>query len=206
MNFRVATLVAPDPTPPPNNDFFVSELLSNNLPVTVTGRTHDGSSPRGLGATREAGEPVHAGVGDVGSIWYTFQPLNDGPVQISASGYIGAVVAVYTGNSVASLTEVASATNDVRFYPGATVIFDASVGQTYHIAVDGQSSGGPPEFDTDYGDVTLTLTTAPEPLFTEIETLLPARQRLALPAGGRGRPGRPAAAEPAGRSGAVRRG
>ncbi|MGI9242088.1 MAG: hypothetical protein ACR2RV_14890, partial [Verrucomicrobiales bacterium] len=174
MNPLVVTLVDPDPTPPANDNFSAAEIVNSDLPETVTGRTHDASGSFGLGATLEAGEPAHAGLANVGSVWYSFQPFEDGPVQVSVgASSFDAVLAVYTGDSLATLSPVASAVDNVRFYEGATVIFQGSSAETYHIAVCGASNGGAPVLDDNYGDVTLTLQDGPVPLFTEIETLLP---------------------------------
>jgi len=175
IDLRVATLQSPDPTPPSNDNFAAAELVPNDLPVTVTGRTHDGAAPSGLGATLEGGEPAHAGVANVGSIWYTFNPLEDGLLRVSvgASSFT-AVVAVYTGNSLGALSPVASATDNIRFYQGATVIFEGSSAETYYIAVCGESNGGAAILDENFGDVSLTIQEQPTSLFTPITTLLPA--------------------------------
>ena len=175
MNFRVATLLEPDPSPPPNDDFADAEVLDNAVPVTVTGRTHDGSVSRALGATLEGFlEPDHGGVDNVGSIWYSFQPASDGPVQVSVGGSsYEAVLAVYTG-TIGAFDEVASAVGEVPFYEGSLVVFNASSAETYYIAVSGESNGGDPVLDENFGDVSLTVDSAPVSLFTEMDTLLPA--------------------------------
>src|SRR6185503_4245783 len=65
-------------------------------------------------ATMESGEPNHAGVGTVAaSLWWVWSPTNSTNVLIDTTGSsIDSVLAVYTGNSLANLHQVA-ATNDV---------------------------------------------------------------------------------------------
>ena len=172
MNFRLVSLTAPDPSPPANDNVVDAEIVPGDvLPVTVTGRTHDGGAELGLGATLEAGEPAHAGVTNVGSVWYSFNPVQSGRYRVStAASSFDAVIAVYTSG----FALVGETTSDVTFYTGATLAFDAVNTETYLIAVSGEDSGGGPVLDENYGDVVLQISPeAPEP-FTEISTLLPA--------------------------------
>ena len=179
MNVEVVALISPDPSPPDNDDWFTAEVIdSSALPETVTGRTHDATAPvaeQGLGATLEVGEPQHAGVANVGSIWYSFQPLESGRFQASVGASdFPAVLAVYTGDNIGTLSPVVSATDNVRFYRGATVFFDGSSAETYYFAVCGEGNGGAPVSGENFGNVTLRVEEAPDSLFTEISTLLPA--------------------------------
>jgi hypothetical protein len=98
-----------------------------------------------LGATREAGEPVHAGVSSSNSLWYSWTAPASGGVVIQVLGefdFASPILAVYTGTNLATLTSVAfnvvavsGANNPLN---QARVVFTAVAGQTYQIAVDGR--------------------------------------------------------------------
>jgi len=89
------------------------------------------------GATSEPGEPLHAGVPGGKSVWFTWTPLVSGTVTFSTAGSsFDTLLAVYTGNSLATLSEVASDDDSAGFYT-STVTFNAVAGTAYQIAVDG---------------------------------------------------------------------
>jgi hypothetical protein len=98
--------------------------------ASVTGNNSD--------AFQEPGEPQHAGNAGGKSLWYTWTAPEDGTLFLNTSGSaINTLLGVYEGNSVSTLTEVAS--NDDAF-PGnltSTVAVGVLAGTTYHIAVDG---------------------------------------------------------------------
>ncbi len=103
-------------------------------------------------ATRELGEPIHAGQYGDTSIWWTWTAPWDDTFKISTAGSdFDTTLGVYTGTSVSNLTLVAS--NDDED-PGvvltSALTFDAVAGQTYQIAVDG--------FDGAAGHVSLAIT------------------------------------------------
>jgi len=81
-------------------------------------------------------EPKHAGATDVaGSLWWNWSPASDTLALIDTTGStVDTVLAVYTGNSLASLTQVAAA-NDLGQSKQAYVSFAATRGGTYRIAV-----------------------------------------------------------------------
>ncbi|MFT4550862.1 MAG: hypothetical protein ACI8XO_000351 [Verrucomicrobiales bacterium] len=175
MDIEISPLIAPEPTPPDNDDFSAAINIVGDLPQTVTGRTHDAAVTLGFGATKEAGEPAHPSGPNVGSIWYTYIPVADGSVQVTAgASTFNSLIAVYTGSSVSGLTEVASAADGITFYDRATVFFDVDAGITYYIAVSGEDGGGAPVLGAEFGTVTVTVSELPEPLFTPIATVLPA--------------------------------
>jgi len=112
-------------------------------------QTLSGSSVSNListvGATRESGEPVHAGVSSSNSLWYSWTAPSSGGVVVRAQGdfdFASPVLAVYTGTNLATLTNVGF--NVVPFSGSgaplnqARVVFTAVAGQTYVIAVDGK--------------------------------------------------------------------
>lgn len=92
-----------------------------------------------VGATREAGEPVHAGVTGEASIWYTWTASYDAKVSLRSylydadtGDYSTHALAVYTGHSVSSLTPVVS--NSGTY--GNSTSFVATAGRTYKFAID----------------------------------------------------------------------
>jgi hypothetical protein len=90
-----------------------------------------------IDATKEAGEPAHAGNSGGKSVWWTWTPPLTGPVILTTLGSdFDTLLAVYTGSNPASLSLTAENNNNP---PGSTsaVSFTATAGTNYHIAVDG---------------------------------------------------------------------
>jgi len=94
-------------------------------------------------ASKEPGEPDHAGNPGGHSLWYCWTATTNQPVTFSTIGSgIDTVLAVYTGDNVASLTlvtnsdDIAGATNRM-----SRLVFTPTTGTTYHIAVDGFGGG-----------------------------------------------------------------
>ena len=118
-----------------NDDFSEAEAVPPDLPSFVGGSNE--------GATRQPGEPEHAGDPGGASVWYSWTPTASGPVAIStcSSDGLDSLLAVYTGAALDELTEVASADTGAAA-PCASgdseVRFEASAGTTYEIAVDGK--------------------------------------------------------------------
>ena len=118
-------------------------------------RTLPGSSgalaQRNWSATKEQGEPSHAGSPPGASVWYRWTASATGPVSLrtDASDF-DTVLAVYVGGSLTALSGIAS--ND-NCCPGALdpitglayitsrVVFTALANTTYMIAVDGYNAG-----------------------------------------------------------------
>jgi hypothetical protein len=127
-NQAVGTVVL-NLNPPANDDFADGFVLSG-----ATGSTNGNL----LGASKEPGEPAHAG--DVGghSVWFDWTALADGPVDFNTLGSaFDTTLAVYTGDDVTALTEIASNNDDLGGLRTSRVEFLAVAGQTYHIVVDG---------------------------------------------------------------------
>lgn len=111
------------------------------------GGAQDSAIGTNLAATKQPGEPAHAGDPGGASVWYSWTAPRSGPAQAntcSAATTFNTVLAVYTSNGgvppFTSLTKVAG--NDD--HPGGAcsakrslVDFDARGGNTYLIAVDG---------------------------------------------------------------------
>ena len=88
-------------------------------------------------ATKEAGEPAHAGNAGGASVWFHWTAQRDGTLTVwTYQPTFDTLLGVYTGSSVDTLSEVASNDN----YGGGTtsrVAFPVVSGTDYRIAVDG---------------------------------------------------------------------
>lgn len=133
----------------PANNAFDSRTMVTGTNVVVTGSS--------VGATREIGEPYHAGNSGGASVWWSWTAPTNGAATISTAGSsFDTVLGVYTGSTVSALTEVGS--NDDENYPSiitSKVIFDVVSNQTYQIAVDG--------YDGASGNVRLSVQVGPPP-------------------------------------------
>ncbi len=131
----------------PVNDAFANRIVLSGTNITVTGST--------VGATKEPGEPYHAGAAGGASVWWSWTAPREGTVTISTAGSsFDTVLGVYTGATVSALTEVASNDDD----PNSTaltskVVFDVVPLTTYQIAVDGYSG--------DFGSISLQVRLGP---------------------------------------------
>jgi hypothetical protein len=124
---------------PENDDFTAALAVGSSTPQNVFSTTMLGS--------REVGEPDHAGDPGGHSVWFEWTPTASEPVRISTctnSSGIDAVLAVYTGAQIDSLTEVAANDEADRSLPSggcigadSAVSVNAVAGTTYRIAVDG---------------------------------------------------------------------
>lgn len=113
----------------PANDNFASAQVISGSSGTVSGSN--------VAATKEAGEPVHAGNDGGRSIWYRWTAPAGGTWTFNTAGSsFDTLLAVYTGNALSNLVAVASSDNS----PGtntSSVTFTATNGTVYQIAVDG---------------------------------------------------------------------
>jgi len=111
----------------PVNDNFADRIILTGSRVGATSSTLD--------ATREIGEPNHAGATNGQSVWWTWTAPANELVAISTYGSdFNTLLAVYTGDSVSNLTSVAGHNG---FGPNSHVIFKAHGGTAYQIVVDG---------------------------------------------------------------------
>ncbi len=121
VNFTV-TLV-------PGNDNFANAQNLSGAAGSATGV--NGS------ATKESGEPNHAGNAGGHSVWFTWvAPASQSYSFATAGSAFDTLLAIYTGNSVAALVTVAS-NDDAAADLSSRVVFAATSGTTYRIAVDG---------------------------------------------------------------------
>jgi hypothetical protein len=114
--------------------------LSDTFATAATiGGTVGSRSDNNDNATKEPGEPNHAGNVGGHSLWYRWTAPTNVPVTFDTSGSsFDTLLAVYTGGDVSNLTLVAG-NDDID---GATnrqskVTFTPTSGTTYHVAVDG---------------------------------------------------------------------
>lgn len=90
------------------------------------------------GASKETGEPAHAGVPASRSLWWTWTAPETMRIAIDTAGsLIDTSVAVYTGSQVTALVEVASNDN-IGGQVTSLTEFTGTKGTTYHIAVEGK--------------------------------------------------------------------
>jgi uncharacterized repeat protein (TIGR01451 family) len=116
----------PTPLPTPVNDSFAKATLLTNDSGSWSGNNS--------GATKEAGEPSHAGDTGGKSVWFTWTPTLSGRAQFTTTGStFNTLLAAYTGSAVGSLTPVASNANG----KASTINFPVASGTTYKIALDG---------------------------------------------------------------------
>jgi hypothetical protein len=124
----------------PANDEFAAAVELSGSPASHTGTNAD--------AVKEAGEPNHAGNAGGASIWYRWTAPAAGLVTVATCGSdFDTLLAVYTGDTIGTLTSVAS--NDDTCAEQSRLSFEATAGTTYRIAVDG--------FDGATGSVDLLL-------------------------------------------------
>ena len=116
------------------NDMFARRILIPGMTNIATGSN--------AGATKEPGEPNPTGYAAGKSVWWAWTAPVDGLVTVSAQGSpsLKTVLAVYTGNSVSALSNVASAIS-VTTTSAAEVSFVVKAGKTYQISVDGVVGG-----------------------------------------------------------------
>ncbi len=154
-------------SPPANDNFAAAQALTG-----VSGTT----SGSNRWATKEPGEPDHAGTAGGQSIWYRWTAPGGGPVTVDTLGsQFDTVLAVYTGTAVANLTAVASNDDATGITLTSQVTFTASAGTTYYIAVDGFLTLGGTIRE---GAVTLNWagTTPPTPPSLSVPQVMPGGQ------------------------------
>ena len=106
------------PEPPANDAFADAEELPDELGLASHGTL--------AAASTEPGEPQHGGQPASRSVWFRWSARESGPVELVLSGG-SPTGAVYAGESLASIVEIASGRG--------AVAFDAQAGMVYRIAV-----------------------------------------------------------------------
>ena len=114
----------------PANDAFLNRSLLNGVSGSANGTS--------LLATKEAGEPNHAGNVGGASLWFKWIASSAGQVSLDTHGSgFDTLLAVYTGTNIALLTPVVSNDNDGTVGGTSSALFQAKAGTEYEIALDG---------------------------------------------------------------------
>jgi Bacterial Ig domain len=148
----------------PANDNFANAipLNGNNIFTTSENAT----------ATRETGEPNHAGNAGVGSVWWSWTSPGAGRLFLTTAGSsFSPLLAMYQGASVSSLSSVASGLyygQNCPYFSSLDYEVIARRPQTYYIAVDG-ATNTPPYL----GSINLALTFVPKPVNDDFNSRLP---------------------------------
>ncbi|MCX8156199.1 MAG: S8 family serine peptidase [Verrucomicrobiae bacterium] len=133
-------------TPPANDNFAKGTVLASGTNLWVSGNNRQ--------ASRESGEPLHAGNGGGASVWWRWTAPQSGRYEVHTTGSnFDTLLAVYTGNAVNALTSVASNDDDPAGGVSSRVQFQATGGTVYQIAVDGYNGAS--------GDIQLNLAVVP---------------------------------------------
>ncbi|MDX6653399.1 MAG: hypothetical protein QOH18_91 [Solirubrobacterales bacterium] len=142
--------------PPPNDDFATPIRLGEHFQEVGQSPFEEPNEDQyfieqtpgyNWGATKQAGEPDHAGDPGGASVWYAWTPPRSGEAWISMQGGGGGpkLLALYKGSGLTELVLVASSS------PGSWSSFKAPVtgGEEYRIAVDGSPTAKPlePQWD-----------------------------------------------------------
>ncbi len=115
---------------PPSDDSFSSRISFSGDSGQITAHN--------LNATKESQEANHAGNTGGKSVWWKWTPATSGVAIIDThNSSFNTLLAVYNGNSVSSLTSIASNDNDGSTGNASGVAFNAYAGTEYQIVVDG---------------------------------------------------------------------
>ena len=129
-----ATISTTGTTQGPANDAFANAEALSGTTDTTNGTNND--------ATKESGEPNHAGNSGGKSVWYKWTAPGNGTVSIDTTGSaFDTTLGVYTGSTVSTLAQVANNDDNSNGARTSLVSFAAIAGTTYRIAVDGYNSG-----------------------------------------------------------------
>jgi hypothetical protein len=121
---------SPPPPTPPSNDNFASAQVISGCSGTVNGTN--------VSATKENGEPDHLSQGGTRSVWYQWVAPSTSSVTIRTAGSsYDTVLGVYTGSAVNNLVTIRTNDDVVSGDTSSRVIFDATAGTVYRIAVGG---------------------------------------------------------------------
>ena len=136
----LGAVAAPALAAPPNDELATAAILTGDT-ATATGTNVD--------ATKEAGEPNHAGNPGGHSVWWRWKAPADGGVTVETCGSsFDTVMGIYTGDVVSALTTVV-ANDDAACGVASSTTFLATSGVTYWIAVDGRND--------DTGNISISL-------------------------------------------------
>lgn len=125
----ILVVTAAPPAAPANDAFSAAQ------PLPTSSGTISGTS---VAATKETGEPAHAGDAGGASIWYVWVAPANGSLSLDTSGSgFDTVLGVYTGASVDALAEKASSDDIAPDNAASRVTLSVVAGTPYRIAIDG---------------------------------------------------------------------
>jgi hypothetical protein len=131
-----------------------------------------------VGASKEPGEPDHAGSHGGSSVWFWWTAQGSGSVRLTTCGTdFHSLLAVYVGAEVSALTPVAASSNAESpacnvFWQGPyQLAFDVEAGEEYMIAVDGDGGA--------WGSFGLEMQTSPARIGSPVEVPSPSVQKAA---------------------------
>ncbi len=131
----------------PTNDSFSDALLIGGVGGDFTGGNE--------GATKEPGEPNHAGNAGGKSVWWKWLAPAGGTVTVDTIGSsFDTLLAVYTGTSVFNMSLIAN-NDDLGTNVASQLAFLATSGVLYWVTVDG--------FSSDDGNIALRFWLEPAP-------------------------------------------
>jgi len=123
----------PNQQPPANDHFENATNLESTLSADVSAVT--------TYATKQTGEPNHTGNAGGKSVWWRWRAASSGSVEITTFGSnFDTMLALYTGNTVSTLTQVAANDDSTECGSGcrqSKITANVVAGQVYSIAVDG---------------------------------------------------------------------
>ncbi len=138
---------------PANDDFADARAISGS-----SGTTSDNT----MAATKEPGEPSHAGNPGGHSVWYRWTPPGAGSYRFDTAGSdFDTLLGIYTGTTLSNLTLVAQSDDVSDTNRTSMVTILANSGTTYSIAVDGHSLEGGEATNGTYGVVSLHWASVP---------------------------------------------
>ena len=133
----------------------VNDLFNNAIELAGNSGV---SSVNSLSATKELGEPLHAGNAGGKSVWWTFTPPSDGVLTLTTTNStFDTLLAMYVGTRANSLTPVASNDDAYDGVSFSKITQSVRANQLYRIAVDG--------FDGSSGIVYLSYDFAPSTIY-----------------------------------------
>lgn len=136
LSYRPSTI-----QPQPNDSF------ADRIPLTGANVETRGAN---FFATKEKGEPSHAGELGGASVWWSWTAPFGGQVEVLTEGStFDTLLGVYTGSVLTNLTLIAKSDDVATNQPSSRLTFTADAGENYAIAVDG--------FAAAVGEVKLTL-------------------------------------------------
>lgn len=115
-------VLAVDLVSPPANDHFASATQVASLPYTDRVDL--------TAATLEAGEPDAASCVSfpplIASAWYAFSPSVEGHLMAFLDGGFESSMAIYTGSSLGTLTQIGCGSRSIAVHPGTTYFIQAA--------------------------------------------------------------------------------